>query len=101
MLGLLGGQVRNQPGHLIDVMATCLELSGAKYPAKVGENAVTSFEGKSLVPAFAAILAGVESRRGLLRATRQLGVVGILLGTIGALACAVVTLGFLTTRWWG
>src|SRR5262245_5004768 len=47
------GELRHQPGHLIDVMATCLELSGAKYPAKVGDNAITPLEGKSLVPAFA------------------------------------------------
>jgi arylsulfatase len=46
------GELRHQPGHLIDIMATCLELSGAKYPAKVGDHAITPFEGKSLVPAF-------------------------------------------------
>src|SRR5438067_7861223 len=47
------GELRHQPGHLIDVMATCLELAGAKYPEKAGEHAITPFEGKSLVPAFA------------------------------------------------
>jgi arylsulfatase len=47
------GELRHQPGHLIDVMATCLDLSGAKYPEKVGGQAITPFEGKSLVPAFA------------------------------------------------
>lgn len=47
------GALRTQPGHLIDIMATCVELSGAKYPAKVGDHAITPAEGKSLVPAFA------------------------------------------------
>ncbi len=47
------GELRQQPGHLIDIMATCVELSGAKYPAKLGEHAITPLEGKSLVPAFA------------------------------------------------
>src|SRR5439155_7869036 len=27
------GELRQQPGHLIDIAATCVELSGAKYPA--------------------------------------------------------------------
>ncbi|HEY1186098.1 MAG TPA: arylsulfatase [Gemmata sp.] len=47
------GALRTQPGHLIDIMATCVELSGAKYPMKVGENAIAPLEGKSLSPAFA------------------------------------------------
>ncbi|HET6573153.1 MAG TPA: arylsulfatase, partial [Fimbriiglobus sp.] len=42
------GELRRQPGHLIDIMATCLDLSGAKYP-----EGKTPPEGKSLVPAFA------------------------------------------------
>jgi arylsulfatase len=47
------GGLRHQPGHLIDVMATCLDLSGAPYPAKLNDHDITYFEGKSLVPAFA------------------------------------------------
>ncbi|AWM38940.1 Arylsulfatase [Gemmata obscuriglobus] len=47
------GELRTQPGHLVDVMATCIELSGAPYPAAVGAQAITPLEGKSLVPAFA------------------------------------------------
>ena len=47
------GEFRDQPGHIIDVMATCVDLGGAKYPAKVGENAITPMEGASLRPAFA------------------------------------------------
>ncbi len=47
------GELRQQPGHLIDIAATCFDLAGAKYPAHVGNRAVTPLEGKSLVPAFA------------------------------------------------
>ena len=47
------GELRHQPGHLIDIMATCLDLGGAKYPEKRDGQAVTSGEGKSLVPVFA------------------------------------------------
>src|SRR5262245_47576939 len=28
------GEVRHQPGHLIDLMATCVDVSGAKYPTE-------------------------------------------------------------------
>jgi arylsulfatase len=42
------GELRHQPGHLVDVMATCLDVGGAKYPA-----GKTPVEGTSLAPAFA------------------------------------------------
>jgi arylsulfatase len=47
------GQLRKQPGHLIDIMATCADVAGAKYPEKFKGEAITLLEGKSLVPAFA------------------------------------------------
>jgi arylsulfatase len=47
------GEFRGQVGHLIDVMATCVDLCGAMYPAKVGDKTITPMEGKSLVSAFA------------------------------------------------
>jgi arylsulfatase A-like enzyme len=47
------GELRKQPGHLIDIAATCLDLSGAEYPKMVGNVAITPLEGKSLLPAFA------------------------------------------------
>lgn len=46
------GELRRQPGHLIDIMATCLDISGAKYPAEFQGNKITPPEGKSLAPAF-------------------------------------------------
>jgi len=42
------GQLRQEPGHLIDIMATCVAVSGAQYPAEA-----TPLEGRSLVPVFA------------------------------------------------
>ena len=44
------GSITRQPGHLIDFMATFIELSGAKYPKQVGERIIDPLEGKSLVP---------------------------------------------------
>jgi arylsulfatase A-like enzyme len=44
------GSITRQPGHLIDFMATFLELSGAKYPATIGERKVDPLQGKSLLP---------------------------------------------------
>ena len=46
-------ELRRQPGHLIDVMATCVDVSGAKYPQEFKGHAITPMEGRSLVPAFA------------------------------------------------
>ncbi len=47
------GQIENQSGHLIDIMATCVDLGGAEYPAKNKTGAIPAMEGRSLVPAFA------------------------------------------------
>jgi arylsulfatase len=47
------GELRKQPGHLIDIAATCVELSGAKYPQKVGDIVILPLEGKSLTTTFA------------------------------------------------
>jgi arylsulfatase len=47
------GEFAKQPGHLIDIMATCIDVAGAKYPQEVGGQAIQPMEGKSLVPAFA------------------------------------------------
>jgi arylsulfatase A-like enzyme len=41
-----------QPAHLIDLMATCLELSGATYPKLYNGKSIIPAEGKSLVPLF-------------------------------------------------
>ena len=46
------GELRGQVGHVIDVMPTCVELSGANYPKQYNKNTILPMEGKSLVPAF-------------------------------------------------
>lgn len=47
------GKLRRQPGHLIDLMATCVDVSGSKYPTEFNGQKIQPMEGKSLVPAFA------------------------------------------------
>ncbi|TDU80934.1 arylsulfatase [Prosthecobacter fusiformis] len=47
------GEWRTQPGHLVDIMATCVEVGQASYPAAFKGKPVTPMEGKSLIPAFA------------------------------------------------
>jgi len=41
-------QIRRQPAHLIDIMATAVDISGAEYPSEYEGNAITPMEGKSL-----------------------------------------------------
>jgi arylsulfatase len=47
------GQLEKQPAHLIDLMATAVDLAGAKYPTELHGNAILPMEGVSLRPAFA------------------------------------------------
>lgn len=47
------GELRSQPGHLVDIMATLVDVSGAKYPAEFQGKAIPPMEGRSLAPAFA------------------------------------------------
>ena len=47
------GSLEKQPGHLVDIMATCVDLGGAKYPAEFTGNKIEPMEGVTLRPAFA------------------------------------------------
>ncbi len=47
------GKLTPQPGHLIDIMATCCDVAGAEYPATYKEREILALEGKSLLPIFA------------------------------------------------
>ena len=47
------GELRHSPTHLIDLVPTVLELTGAKKPAEVKGFAVPPAPGRSLVPALA------------------------------------------------
>ena len=44
--------LRNTPGHLVDLMATCVDVSNAAYPKKVNGTDIYPMEGKSLAPVF-------------------------------------------------
>jgi arylsulfatase A-like enzyme len=46
------GKLEKQPGHLVDVMATCIDLAGATYPKEFGGKPITPLQGVSLRPAF-------------------------------------------------
>jgi arylsulfatase A-like enzyme len=46
-------ELRTQPAHLIDIMTTCVDVSGATYPKEFKGHAITPMEGRSLMPAFA------------------------------------------------
>lgn len=47
------GQLEPTPGHLIDLMATAIDVSGATYPTTYHDGqAIKPMEGKSLVPVF-------------------------------------------------
>jgi len=45
-------EFRDQPGHVIDIMATCVDVAGAEYPETFKGNSIINMEGTSLVPAF-------------------------------------------------
>lgn len=46
------GGLEKQPAHLIDIMATAVDVSGAKYPTEFAGHATLPMEGVSLRPAF-------------------------------------------------
>jgi arylsulfatase A-like enzyme len=46
------GKLRTTPGHLVDIMATCLDVAGATYPAEYAGEKITPAAGTSLVPVF-------------------------------------------------
>lgn len=46
------GAITHQAGHVMDVMATCLDLAGAKHPKTYNGHDITPLEGKSLLPIF-------------------------------------------------
>jgi len=46
------GELRHQPGHLIDIMATCVDVAQASYPQSYNGESIQPYEGLSLVPTF-------------------------------------------------
>jgi len=47
------GRLCHQPGHLVDIMATCVDVSGAEYPREFKGQPIQPLEGVSLRPALA------------------------------------------------
>jgi arylsulfatase A-like enzyme len=46
------GELRKQPGHVIDIMPTCVELAGATYPKEFKGRPILPMEGRSLLGSF-------------------------------------------------
>ena len=46
------GKIIDQPGHIMDIMATCLDVSGTGYPKTFEGRNITPIQGKSLLPVF-------------------------------------------------
>ncbi len=47
------GELRPEPGHLVDIMATVVDATGTSYPKEFKGQAIQPMEGRSLMPAFA------------------------------------------------
>jgi arylsulfatase A-like enzyme len=46
------GELEPRVGHLVDVMATCVDVSGGRYPGVAAGREILPMEGRSLLPAF-------------------------------------------------
>jgi arylsulfatase A-like enzyme len=46
------GRLVHEPSHIIDLMATCVDLAGAAYPAEFNGRKIKPLEGRSLRPWF-------------------------------------------------
>jgi arylsulfatase A-like enzyme len=47
-----GNPITHQPGHIVDVMATCLDVADAEYPKRFLQRDLLPLAGKSLLPIF-------------------------------------------------
>lgn len=46
------GKLEHTPGHLIDIMATCVDVAAADYPESKDDKQIRPMEGRSLAPTF-------------------------------------------------
>ncbi|MDA2939178.1 arylsulfatase [Acidobacteria bacterium AH-259-A15] len=53
------GSITHQPGHIVDIVATCCDVAGATYPQRFKGKKIKPMRGRSLVPLF-----GGKTRRG-------------------------------------
>jgi arylsulfatase len=49
---IVGHRIDNQVGHIMDIMATCLDVTGVEYPHTWEGNKIIPLKGKSLLPVF-------------------------------------------------
>jgi arylsulfatase A-like enzyme len=47
-----GGGLVDEPGHIVDLMATCCDVAGVRYPTELGGYRLLPTEGTSLKPLF-------------------------------------------------
>src|SRR6056297_1383517 len=47
-----GAIIKGQPGHIIDVMATCCDIANTSYPESFNDSTIIPAKGKSLLPIF-------------------------------------------------
>ena len=50
--GIAAPAIVHTPIHITDIMPTCVEVAGARYPDSVGDHAIQPMEGSSLAPSF-------------------------------------------------
>ena len=55
------GKLERQPGHVIDIMATCVDVAGGKFPKKFAGNDLIALEGVSLRPSFSGTVTCVRT----------------------------------------
>jgi arylsulfatase len=46
------GSITDQPGHIVDIMATLLDVTGTEYPESLGGAKLRPLRGRSLLPVF-------------------------------------------------
>lgn len=51
-LSVEANSMTDQPGHLIDLMATFVDVGEASYPTQIGDRIIDPLRGKSLLPIF-------------------------------------------------
>jgi arylsulfatase len=47
-----GGSITHEPGHIVDLMATCVDVGGSTYPKTYRNRPITALEGRTLKPIF-------------------------------------------------
>ncbi len=48
--GFSGGRIVHEPSHVMDIMATCLDVSGSPYPTEYNGHIIQPIEGESMLP---------------------------------------------------